>query len=77
LVVTALAGGGLLPSAGGSSACITDRCIELRYFGSAGTGTAPAAEPPGAFFTFTDQEVVATAVVDLTRQVVLHSEVFP
>jgi hypothetical protein len=77
LVVTALLGQGLLPSAGGSSLCVTDRCIELRYYGSAGTGTAAAAEPLGASFTFVNQQEVAVAVVDLTRQIVLHSEVFP
>jgi hypothetical protein len=77
LVTTALLGGGILPSAGGSSLCITDRCIELRYYGTTGTGTAPAAEPSGESFTFADQQEVAVAVVDLTRQIVLHSEVFP
>ncbi len=74
LVVSGLGGSGVLH---GSSECINDRCIELVYYGSAGTGTAPAAEPLGASFTFTNQELVAIAIVDLTLQVVLHSEVFP
>jgi len=76
LVVTALVGTGVLPDAGGSSACINDRCIGLRYFGSAGSFTAPVLEPAGDFFTFTNQQVVATAVVDLTQQQVLQVEVF-
>lgn len=62
--------------AGGSSDCITDRCIELRYYGNADTGKGPVEEPGGEFFTFVDQQKVAVAIVDLTRQIVLHSEVF-
>jgi hypothetical protein len=77
LTMTGLSGRSLIAAAGGSTACITDRCIELQYYGNAGTGTAPAAEPGGGFVTFVDREVVATAVVDLTRQIVLNSEVFP
>lgn len=74
LVVTALGGSGILQ---GSRECITDRCVELRYYGAAGTGTAPVPEPLGATFTFTNQQVVAIAVVDLTLQTVLQSEVVP
>jgi hypothetical protein len=77
LMVVGLLGRGILPAAGGSTACVSDRCIELQYYGTTGTGTAPAAEPVGASVSFVDQHVVATAVVDLTRQIVLHSEVFP
>jgi len=77
LMVVGLLGRGLLPAAGGSTACVSDRCIEFQYYGTVGTGTAPALEPVGASVSFVDQAVVATAVVDLTRQIVLHSEVFP
>jgi hypothetical protein len=74
LTVTGLSGRGLI---GGSTACVADRCIHLQYYGTTGTGTAPAAEPGGGFVTFVERDVVATAVVDLTFQTVLNSEVFP
>ena len=77
LRVTGLLGGGILPATGGSSVCITDRCIELRYYGTVGTGTAPVEEPAGESLTFVDQQLVALAVVNMTLQSVLGSEVFP
>jgi hypothetical protein len=77
ILANPLLGHGVLSFSNNSPVCGSHRCIELRYT-TLGTqsGNAPAAEPQGELFGFTNLSLAAASIVDLTARNVVHTEVF-